>query len=92
MEKILQSGYQLYRLIQYQTKDGSILNLVLVLFNKDNDTSLLKIYVNSKVYNRLLTMYNQKNYDVSEYVKTDYVENKKDPSKSGYKPIFVFKN
>lgn len=85
-ENDFKQNYQLLRLIKRTTDNGNFY-LVLVLFNNKYDSNLLRIYVKQDSFEKLIKLYNNKQYDITSYVTVEYKENFKDPNKSGFKPV-----
>lgn len=87
MEKEIKKQYQLLRLIKMESNDGQVFYKVLVLFNGKDDSDLIRLYVKKDVFEKLINMLNNKQDDLTNFISVQYVQNFKEPKKSGFKPV-----
>lgn len=79
--------YELYRLVKSTSNNGDTFYKVYVLFNGQNDTDLLILFVTKEVFDKLQGLLSKRETDITSYVKIEYKRNFKDPSKSRYLPV-----
>lgn len=69
----MQKEYQLHRLVKRSNKDKTkTYNYALVLFNRENDSDLLRIYITDEQAFKLRDCLNNNKDDISGYVKVEY--------------------
>lgn len=68
----MEKEYQLIRLLERQNKQNKTYHLALVLYNRENDSDLLRILVKDDQVVKLQELIERGQDNVSKFVKIDY--------------------